>query len=89
MKELMDFVKELSFVRVGGSEEEKKAAKLVMEELNQTAKETGRENIPREYMPFQIPGAKVEKCSVQAVGRELPCVQIGRASCRERVCQYV
>lgn len=89
MKELMDFVKELSFVRVGGSEEEKKAAKLVMEELNQTAKETGRENIPREYMPFQIPGAKVEKCSVQAVGRELPCVPLLRSGSIDRECELV
>ena len=48
MKELMEFVKELSFVRVGGSAEEKKAAELVMEEINQAVKEAGREDIQRE-----------------------------------------
>ena len=72
MKELMDFVKELSFVRVGGSAEEKKAAELIMREINETAEETGRQDILREYMNFRIPDAEVRKCSVRAAGREIP-----------------
>ena len=84
MKELMEFVKELSFVRVGGSAEEKKAAELVMEEINQAVKETGREDIQREYMPFRIPSANVRKCSVQAAGREIPCVPLLRSGSIDR-----
>ena len=41
MKKLMDLVQELSFVRVGGSEEEKRAAELIMEEINQAAGQGG------------------------------------------------
>ena len=63
MKELMDFVKELSFVRVGGSEQEKQAAELVMEEVNRAAQEAGREDMRGEYMTFRIPDAKVARCS--------------------------
>ena len=39
LRELMDFVKELSFVRVGGSAEEKRAAELIMGEVNRAAEE--------------------------------------------------
>ena len=70
MKELMNFVNELSFVRVGGSEEEKKAAELILREVNRMAEEAGREDIRGEYLPFRIPDAKVRKCSVQAAGRD-------------------
>ena len=89
MKELMEFVKELSFVRVGGSAEEKKAAELVMEEINQAVKETGREDIQREYMPFRIPSANVRKCSVQAAGREIPCVPLLRSGSIDRECELI
>ena len=89
MKELMEFVKELSFVRVGGSAEEKKAAELVMEEINQAVKEAGREDIQREYMPFKIPSAKVGKCSVQAAGRKIPCVPLLRSGNIDRECELV
>lgn len=74
MKELMDFVRELSFVRVAGSAEEKKAAELVMGEVNRIAADAGREDIRGEYMTFRIPDAKVAECSIQASGREVFCV---------------
>ena len=89
MKELMEFVKALSFIRVGGSEEEKKAAELVMEEINQAVKETGHEDIQREFMPFQIPSAKVGECSVQAAGREIPCVPLLRSGSIDKECELV
>ncbi len=81
MKELLDIVKELSFVRTGGSEEEKRAAELVLREVDLAAQEAGREDVRGEYMPFRIPDAKVSKCSVQASGREIPCVPFLRSGC--------
>ncbi|MCI8787810.1 MAG: M20/M25/M40 family metallo-hydrolase [Lachnospiraceae bacterium] len=89
MKELMDFVKELSFVRVGGSEQEKQAAELVMEEVNRAAQEAGREDMRGEYMTFRIPDAKVARCSVQAAGREIPCVPFLRSGNIDRECDLV
>ena len=89
MKELMDFVKELSFVRIAGSPEEKRAAELIMGEIGQVAEETGREDIRGEYMTFPIPDAKVAKCSVQAAGREIPCAAYLRSGCIDRECDLV
>ncbi len=89
MKELMNFVNELSFVRVGGSEEEKKAAELILGEINRMAEEAGREDIRGEYMPFRIPDAKVRKCSVQAAGREIACVPYLRSGTIDRECGLV
>ena len=89
MKELMEFVKALSFVRTGGSAEEKKAAELVMGEVNRIAEETGREDIRGEYMTFQIPDAKVNTCAVQVSGREIPCVPFLRSGNIDRECDLV
>lgn len=89
MKELMSFVEKLSFVRVAGSAEEKKAAEMIMEEIHRTAEETGREDIRGEYMTFQIPDAKVERCVVRAAGREIPCVPYLRSGCIDRECDLV
>ncbi|MCI8799136.1 MAG: M20/M25/M40 family metallo-hydrolase [Lachnospiraceae bacterium] len=89
MKELMDFVKELSFVRVGGSAEEKKAAELIMREINETAEETGRQDIQKEYMKFRIPDAEVRKCSVGAAGREIPCVPYLCSGNIDRECDLI
>ena len=50
MKELLNFIEELSFVRVAGSQEERRAG-----EVNLAAEEAGREDIRGEYMPFGIP----------------------------------
>lgn len=85
----MDFIEKLSFVRVGGSEEEKKAAELIMEEVNRAGKNAGREDIRGEYMKFRIPDADVIKCSVQAAGREIPCVPFLRSGCIDRECELV
>lgn len=89
MKELMDFIKELSFVRVAGSEEERKAGELILEEVNRIAEETGGADIRGEYMTFQIPDAKVKKCSVQAAGREIPCAPFLRSGNIDRECSLV
>lgn len=89
MKELMDFVRDLSFVRVGGSPEEKKAAELIMEEVNCTAQEAGREDVKGEYMTFRIPHADVKKCSVQAAGKEIFCVPFLRSGNIDRECELV
>ena len=45
MNRLLDFVKELSFVRIGGTAEEKKAAEMIVREVNQAAAEAGRSDI--------------------------------------------
>ena len=89
MKELMELVEELSFVRVAGSEEEKKAAQMILGEVNRTAEEAGREDIRGEYMTFRIPDAKVRKCSVQAAGREIPCRPFLRSGNIDRECELV
>ena len=89
MKEMLDFIKELSFVRVAGSEEEKKAGELILGEVNRAAEEAGREDIRGEYMGFRIPDAKVEKCSVQAAGREIPCAAFLRSGNIDRECDLV
>ncbi len=89
MRELMDFVRKLSFVRVGGSPEERQAAELIMEEIGRTVQETGREDARGEYMTFQVPGAEVKKCSVQAAGREIFCVSFLRSGSIDRECELV
>lgn len=89
MKKILDFVKELSFVRTAGSEEEKKAAELIMGEIHGIVEETGKKDIQAEYMAFRIPDAKVGKCSVQAAGRELPCVPYLRSGNIDRECGLV
>lgn len=89
MKELLDVVKALSFVRTGGSEEEKRAAELILGEVNQAAKEAGRDDIRGEYMTFRIPDAAVAKCSVRAAGREIPCVPFLRSGCIDEECDLV
>ena len=85
----MDLIEKLSFVRVGGSEEEKKAAELIMEEVNRAGKNAGREDIRGEYMKFRIPDADVIKCSVKAGEREIPCVPFLRSGCIDRECELV
>jgi len=89
MKKMLEFVKELSFVRIGGSAEEKRAAELILQEVNQAAGEAGRQDSKGEYMTFHIPGATVTKCSVQAAGRELPSVAFLRSGNIDRECELV
>lgn len=88
MKELMELVKELSFVRVAGSEEEKKAAELIVREIDGIAEEAKKE-LHGEYMTFTIPDAKVKKCSVWAAGREISCVPFLRSGNIDRECELV
>lgn len=89
MKNLMDYVKELSFVRVGGSAEERKAAEQILEEIGRIAESAGLEDIRAEYIPFRIPGANVRKCSVRTAGREIPCAAFLRSGNIDRVCRLV
>lgn len=89
MKDWMELVKELSFVRTGGSEAEKRAAELITEEVNLAAKAAGREDIRGEYMTFRIPDAKVARCSVQAAGREIPCAPFLQSGSIDRECDLV
>lgn len=72
MNHLLDFVKELSFVRVGGSAQEKQAAEMIIREIRKAAKAAGRDDIEAEVLPFDIPDADVEQCTVTAAGREIP-----------------
>lgn len=89
MERLLDFIEKLSFVRVGGSEEEKRAAELIMEEVNRAAEAAGREDIRGEYMTFRIPDANVIKCSLRAAERETPCVPFLRSGNIDRECDLV
>ena len=88
-KGMLDFVKELSFVRIAGSEEEKRAAELIMGEVRGIVEETGNKGILTEYMPFRIPHAKVSRCCIQAAGREVPCVPYLRSGNIDRECELV
>ncbi len=89
MKELMDFVRELSFVRVGGSPEEKKAGELIMEEVNRTAEDVRRDDVRGEYMTFKVPAADVKRCSVEAGGRQIACVPFLRSGNINRECELL
>lgn len=89
MEGLLETVKELSFVRTGGSEEEKRAAELILGKVDQAAQEAGREEARGKYMTFQIPDASVINCSVQAAGREIPCAPYLRSGCIDRECGLV
>ncbi len=78
MNHLLDFIKELSFVRIGGSAEERQAAERILKEVNLAAEEAGREDIKGSLMPFSIPSAQVKRCTVSAAGRELFCAPLLR-----------
>lgn len=80
MNTLLDFVQQLSFVRVGGSAEEKRAAALIMREIAASCTQTGHPAVKEpELMPFTIPSGRVRDCAVRALGRELPCAPFLRS----------
>lgn len=89
MNHLLDFVKELSFVRVGGSKEEKQAAELIVREINLAREETGGKVASVELMPFTVPSSVVKKCSVKALGRELPCQPFLRSGTINQECKLL
>lgn len=89
MKKMLELVKELSFVRVGGSAKEKAAAELIMEEVNGAAREAGREDICGEYITFRIPDARIKKCSLWAAGRAIACEPFLRSGNIDRECALV
>lgn len=86
--ELMPFIEELSFVRPAGTEEEKKAAEIVLREINRAAEDAGRD-CHGEYISFRIPGATLAKCSVQAAGRDIPCVPYLRSGNIDKECELI
>ena len=68
-----DLVKKLSFVRWGGTDEELRAAGILMDEIKKAGGEA-------EYMEFTIPAYELQKCSVSVVSpfqKELECVPHG------------
>lgn len=68
-----DLVRKLSFVRFGGTEEERKAAGILASEI----KSFGGES---EIMEFQIPAYEVQKCAMTVTApftRDIPCVPYG------------
>lgn len=80
MNRLLDFVKELSFVRTGGSDEEKRAAGLIVREIRNARSQTEKPSVkPEELMPFAVPSGRVQDCHVRALGRELPCAPFLRS----------
>lgn len=80
MNTLLDFVQELSFVRVGGSDEEKHAADLIVREIRAVRSQTDDPAVrEEELMPFSIPYASVSECTVKVSGRELPCAPFLRS----------
>lgn len=82
MKKLLDLVKELSFVRTAGSQEEKDAAALIQGKVNAMAGEHG---LPEaRLMPFALPWARLDECRVEAMGRELPCAAFRRSGSIDR-----
>ena len=89
MNRLLDFVKELSFVRIGGTAEEKKAAEMIVREVNQAAAEAGRSDIQGTFMPFSIPSANVKRCLVKAAGRELFCAPLLCSGNIDRDCKLL
>lgn len=74
MDNLLDFVEQLSFVRVAGSKEEKRAARMILEEIRKARELSGNQAASEEEMYFTIPGATVKKCAVIVNGEEIPCV---------------
>jgi len=89
MEQVLDFIKELSFVRVSGSAEEKKAAEMILREIRQAADQAGREDIRGELMAFKVPDAKVSQCSVKVSGRDIPCVPYLRSGNIDRECRLI
>ncbi|MDR1438931.1 MAG: Zn-dependent exopeptidase M28 [Clostridiales bacterium] len=86
---LLDFVRDLGFVRVGGSKEEKTAANMILGELGRIREESRGRAAPAESMPFAIPSASVKKCSVKALGRSLACAPFLRSGSIDRECRLL
>lgn len=89
MNSLLDFVEQLSFVRVAGSEEEKRAARMILEELQKARELSGNQAASEEVMHFSIPGAVVKKCAVTVNGREIPCAPFWRSGNIDRECKLL
>lgn len=69
----MSLVERLSFIRYGGTDDEKRAADILMEEIK-NAGGTG------EYMEFQIPAYDLKACSIKAgspLDKDIPCIPYG------------
>lgn len=89
MSNLLEFVKRLSFVRTGGSTEEKRAADMIMEELTNATEESSNPNVSLDVMHFTIPDGVVKKCAMEAEGKEIPCVPFLRSGNIDRECKLL
>lgn len=89
MERLLDFVEELSFVRVAGGPEEKKAAKLIEREIALAGEAAGKPDVRGERMTFSFPFARVSRCSVKAGGKEIYCVPYLGSGNIDRECKLL
>lgn len=89
MERLLDFVEELSFVRVAGSPEERRAAELIEREIALAGEEAGKPGAQGERMPFSFPFARVSRCSVKVGEKELPCVPYLGSGNIDRECRLL
>lgn len=89
MGSLLDFVDQLSFVRVAGSKEEKRAAEMILEEVEKARELSGNQAASVEVMHFTIPGASVKKCAVIVNGKEIPCVPFWRSGNIDKECRLL
>ncbi|MDR2157204.1 MAG: Zn-dependent exopeptidase M28 [Clostridiales Family XIII bacterium] len=89
MEKLLDMVKELSFVRVGGSDGERHAAELIQREIDIAVTESNSAWIKTEWMPFAIPSASVEESFVKVNGEEIPSAPYLRSGNIDRRCRLL
>ncbi|MDR0999450.1 MAG: M28 family peptidase [Clostridiales bacterium] len=71
MDRSLNFVEELSFVRVGGTEDERRAAGIILREINLAGEKLGRTDATGELMSFTIPYGVASKWAVKAQDKEL------------------
>lgn len=89
MERFLDFVEELSFVRVAGSPEEKRAAELVQREIERANEAAGKPGMRGERMTFRFPFARVSRCSVKAGEKEIACVPYLGSGNIDRECRLL
>lgn len=89
MGKYLDFVEKISFVRVGGSKEEREVSEKIQREIKEAAKAAGREDLVGERMPFTIPDGKVSKCEVSLEGEKLASVPFLRSGNIDRELKLV
>lgn len=89
MSNLLEFVKRLSFVRTAGSEEEKKAADMILKEVRKAVEESKNPGASADVMHFTIPDGVVKKCAITVDGKEIPCVPFLRSGNIGKECKLL